>query len=253
MLVEPRSRQYRVRADPTDWRDLIYSPTLQPLKERVDLRPWCSAVEDQGHLGSCVGNAVVGVYELLIKRDAPTRYLELSRLFVYYNGRLIEGTGNQDIGLYVRDGVKSVKQYGICSEHLWPYKIDRFTMTPTVESYEDARTRNIKNYYRVTSLDHMLDALNNLHPVVFGLEVYSGFEKLEISKDYILSMPDPAEQPIGGHAMCMVGYDLPRGLILARNSFGPNWAMNGYCWIPFDYVKQEIFDSWIFEIDLINN
>lgn len=103
----------------------------------------------------------------------------------------------------------------------------------------------LKYYYRVTSLDHMLDALNNLHPIVFGLEVYSGFEKLETSKDHILSMPNPAQPPLGGHAMCMVGYDLPRGLILARNSFGPYWAMNGYCWIPFDYIKQETFDSWI--------
>jgi hypothetical protein len=28
----------------------------QPLRDIVDLRPWASAVEEQGHLGSCTGH-----------------------------------------------------------------------------------------------------------------------------------------------------------------------------------------------------
>jgi hypothetical protein len=115
LIRKQKKRQYKVLADQKDWRDLIYSPTRNPLKDRVDLRPWTSTVEDQGHLGSCLGNAIVGAYELLIKREAPTQYEELSRLFVYYNGRLLENNVQNDEGLYVRDGIKSFLSIGsIC-------------------------------------------------------------------------------------------------------------------------------------------
>jgi C1A family cysteine protease len=46
----------------------------------------------------------------------------------------------------------------------------------------------------------------------------------------------------------MVGYDLEKRLFLAKNSFGPDWGDNGYCWIPFDYIKQEGYDIWTFDI-----
>jgi C1A family cysteine protease len=249
LTANQKKRQYKVRADQKDWRDYIYTPTRNPLKDRVDLRPWSSAVEDQGHLGSCLSNAIVGAYELLIKREAPTQYEELSRLFIYYNGRLLEGNVENDEGLYVRDGIKSVRKYGACSEKLWPYVIDQFAVTPTENCYQDARTRNIKNYYRIDSFEDILDALSNLHPVVFGIEIYGEFE----TTSNIVPIPSQTKEPLGGHAMCLVGYDMSKQLVLARNSFGKDWGLNGYCWIPFDYMRDETMDSWIFDIDLTNS
>jgi C1A family cysteine protease len=249
LTTNQKKRQYKVRADQKDWRDYIYTPTRAPLKDRVDLRPWSSAVEDQGHLGSCLSNAIVGAYELLIKREAPTQYEELSRLFIYYNGRLLEGNVENDEGLYVRDGIKSVRKYGACSEKLWPYVIDQFAVTPTENCYQDARTRNIKNYYRIDSFEDILDALSNLHPVVFGIEIYGEFE----TTSNVVPIPSQTEEPLGGHAMCLVGYDMSKQLVLARNSFGKDWGLNGYCWIPFDYMRDETMDSWIFDIDLTNS
>jgi C1A family cysteine protease len=48
----------------------------------------------------------------------------------------------------------------------------------------------------------------------------------------------------------MVGYDMPKRLLLARNSFGINWCMNGYCWIPFDYAQDNFMDMWTIDIEL---
>jgi C1A family cysteine protease len=89
--------------------------------------------------------------------------------------------------------------------------------------------------------------------VVFGFKVFEGFNTLNYTKDHILEIPRPGEQPIGGHAMMMAGYDLDRQLVLCRNSFGPDWCMGGYCWIPFEYIRNEAFDSWIFDVDLIDS
>jgi C1A family cysteine protease len=249
MLKKPHNGKYPVRADRADWRDLAYRPIRTPLREQVDMRPWASAIEEQGHLGSCTGNAVVGAYELLLNREYPEKYIDLSRLYVYYNARLLEETVDEDSGAYIRDGVKALDKYGVCSEKLWPYDITRFSMTPTITSYQDAKTRNIKNYYRLTGINDILDALNNDYPVVFSMEVYDAFDYLD-QDNYVIKMPKSTESPIGGHAMCFVGYDMPRKLLLTRNSFGADWCMQGYCWMPFDYVTNDVIDAWIFDIDL---
>jgi C1A family cysteine protease len=50
--------------------------------------------------------------------------------------------------------------------------------------------------------------------------------------------------------MFLVGYDLDRELVLARNSFGTDWGDSGHCWIPLDYVRSDFLDMWIFDIDI---
>ncbi len=241
---------YGLRKDDSDWRDQIYKPTGESLRSQVDLRQWASPIEGQGHLGSCVGNAIVGAYELLLNKEMPSSFVNLSRLFVYYNARLLEGTENEDNGAYIRNGIKGVSKYGICKENLWPYNIDKFADKPTPICYEDAKNRNIKNYFRLINLSDMLDALNNNIPVVFGIVVYENFEEIDAT-NIVLEIPDKNAQDIGAHAVCLVGYNLPQKKFLVRNSFGTNWGNNGYFWITFDYAETESLDSWIFDINLI--
>lgn len=242
--------RYNVRQDPSDWRDLPYTYKREPLREKVDLRNWCSRIESQGHLGSCTGQAVVGAYELLLNKEVPDKFVDLSRLFVYYNARLIENVVDEDVGAYVRDAVKAVQKFGICAESVWPYHIQDFAITPSIDSYTDARHRNIQKYFRITFFEDVLDALNKEMPVVFSMKVYESFDELY---DYgtTAKMPEKGESPIGAHAMCFVGYDLGKKVLLARNSFGRDWGMNGYCYIPFDYVRTEVMDMWVFDINLL--
>ena len=213
----------------------------------MDLRAWSSPVEDQYDLGSCTGSAITSAYELLTKLKQPEKFVELSRLFVYYNIRLIEGTTDIDSGAYIRDGIKALKKYGVCKEELWPYKTSEFATPPPQSCYEEARQRSITNYRRLSGVNDILDALNNNQPVMFGMAVYEGF--MDISYRYpTISLPDYNESSLGGHAMLMVGYDLKRKVFLAQNSFGVDWGLYGYCWMPFDYVRQEVYDVWTFDL-----
>lgn len=97
----------------------------------------------------------------------------------------------------------------------------------------------------------MLDALNNDIPVVIGILVYESFDALD-KDNYILNLPGDTELSMGGHAMVIVGYDLPKKLFLVRNSFGVDWCIDGYCWITFAYMEQELLDAWIFDINLMS-
>ena len=247
------SSRFPVCADRFDHRDMRCKIEKTPLKEFVDLRIWASPVEDQLSLGSCTGQAVIGAYELLLRKQQPEKFIDLSRLFVYYNARLVEGDEfvGSDNGAYVRNAIKAAREYGACAEALWPYTIKNFAIAPPVHTYEDAKRRIIKNYYRVDDVDAMLDALNAGYPIVASMDVYESFDDLETSSDYILKMPQGYDQLIGGHALTLVGYDLQKKLMLARNSFGSDWCMDGYFWIPFAYIKNYFMDNWIFDIELI--
>ena len=83
------------------------------------MRSKCSPVEDQGQLGSCTANALVGALEFLELKDGA-QFVDLSRLFLYYNERVIEGTVDHDSGAFIRDGIKSLAKQGVCTEPEWP-------------------------------------------------------------------------------------------------------------------------------------
>lgn len=244
---------FKVRADKSDWRDRTYN-FLRESKPRdiVDLRPWASPVEDQLHLGSCVGQAIVGAYELMINKAYPQLFSDLSRLYVYYNTRLLDGMTSEDSGAYTRDGIKAIYKYGVCSEDIWPYIIDRFSIVPPTECYMDGLNRTISSYHRIQVLPDIIDALNSNYPIVISMNIYDSFYDLESSGNSILPMPGITENLIGGHAVTLVGYNLQKKLLLARNSFGENWGDRGYFWIPFDYFNKDVMDNWIFDIDVLD-
>lgn len=186
---------------------------------------------------------------MLTIKEYPDQFVDLSRLFIYYNIRELDGTVEYDMGGYLRDGIKVLKRYGVCREDLWPYDIDKFTVRPPANCYDDAKQRDIKNYHRVDTQESILNALNNNKPVVFGIEIFPSFYDLT-ALDPVVSLPKENEKNEGGHAMCFMGYDINRKLYLAKNSFGTDWGDAGYCWIPFDYFDQYGYDTWTFEIYL---
>ena len=238
---------FTVRFDPPDPRDRRYQSQSLPAAESVDLTPWASRVEDQGHLGSCTGQAVIGAYELLLRKRTPPVTVDLSSLFVYYNARVIEGYTDEDIGAYVRSAIKALAAWGVCLEQLWPYRIEEFAVTPTVICYQDAAKRRIANYRRLFTVDEIKDALTQGQPVVAGMQVYRQFTDLD-SSNSLVQLPEANDEPIGAHAVCIVGYR--NDAFLVRNSFGPDWADNGYFWMPFEYARQETMDLWVFDLAL---
>lgn len=235
-----------LRSSP-DPRDYIYQSTQAAVKDRVDLREWDSPIEDQNELGSCVGHSIANAYELNLKRSYPGFYRDLSSLFVYYNARLIDGSVGEDVGTTIRSGLKGGRDYGICQERLWPYIIENFDDKPPVSAYEDAATRTVTEYQRVSTLEDILDSLNNFSPVVIALELFPGFDQVD-EINPVIAMPSDNELSIGLHAMSCIGYNQSKQMLLAKNSYGRSWGALGYCWIPYKYFKKYNVENWRFEI-----
>jgi len=96
-------RSYGWVPDLPDKRDYLYRAIRRVVKlpKSVDLRPICSIVEDQGSLGSCTANALAGSLEFLEIKDKVS-FVDFSRLFIYYNERVIEHSTKYDNGAMIR-------------------------------------------------------------------------------------------------------------------------------------------------------
>ena len=258
--------KYRWLPDPPDSRDHIYqlntSLTLAPV---VDLRQYCSPIEDQGNIGSCTGNAIAGQIELLDRKVGKN--LDVSRLFIYYEERVLEGSVRYDAGAYIRDGIKVCYTKGAPLESLWPYATNKFATKPPTAAYTDALKRKVTGYQRCTNFDAVKNALAAGNPVVIGFSVYDSFEGAwgDIPHGQAGSgiMPFPntsTETLLGGHAVCIVGYDdtMPvagkaNGRFIVRNSWGTSWGDAGYFYMPYDVIKTTSMSSDFWLISAVRN
>ncbi len=237
---EIRNPVYGWLPDIPDYRDHLYGavrkiPAKLPVK--VDLRPWCSPVEDQQDLGSCTANALAGALEFLMRKDNVT-FADMSRLFIYYNERVIEHTVKTDAGAMIRDGIKTLAKQGACTEKNWPYDIARFAAKPPKACYTEALDYQILSYARINTLDEMRACLAAGYPFVFGFSVYEGFESQQVARTGVVDMPGPGERMLGGHAVVAVGYDDAARRVIVRNSWGTGWGKKGYFTMPYDYVAD---------------
>src|SRR4029079_3357244 len=82
--------------DIPDQRDIMYSApphVLSTMPPSVDLRSKCPPVYDQGQLGSCTANAIGAALEFAQIKQQEEEFVP-SRLFIYYNERVMEHTVN---------------------------------------------------------------------------------------------------------------------------------------------------------------
>jgi C1A family cysteine protease len=239
------------RQDKPDNRDYKYSLTTPSTPNTIDLRPYCSPIENQGNLGSCTGQAIAGAIELLNKRNG--KHKDISRLFIYYYERLLLGTVNYDSGAYIRDGIKATNHYGASLESHWPYNIRKFRQEPIKEAKEDALNRKVTRYERIEDFNGCIDALSNGYPVIIGFHVYTSFMSNTVARTGNMPYPNTRrERLLGGHAVLLVGYNKTKKVFIARNSWGTSWGAKGYFYMPFDVIKPNMSsDYWI--IKSVNN
>jgi len=254
--------------DLPDPRDRIYSAplgTLQALPPAVDLQPEF-AIYDQGQMGSCTANALAGAVQYdRLKNNQPPDFVP-SRLFIYYNERVIEGDPANDGGAQLRDGIKTLQQQGVCPETEWPY-VDtpapyeggpfppgsRAATHPPQNCYDDAIQHVIVNYQRLNqNLSQLQGCLAAGFPFAFGFTVFDGWYDQD-PHPAVIPVPSQTDASVGGHAVLCVGYDNSTSLFKIRNSWGPAEGDKGYFYMPYAYVTEPTLANDLWVINAVNH
>jgi C1A family cysteine protease len=239
----------------------VSKPVKAGLPASVDLRAWCSPIEDQGALGSCTANAGVGVVEYF-ERRAFGKHVDASRLFLYKATRnMMHWTG--DTGAFLRSTMGALALFGVPPEEYWPYVVNDFDKEPSAFCYAFAQNYQAISYYRLdppgTARDVLLHRIKTYLaaglPSMFGFTVYSSYTQAAATGK--IPYPTSGERIAGGHAIVAVGYDdgmkikntIPgaaetKGALLIRNSWGTGWGSSGYGWLPYDYVLKGLAADW---------
>ena len=206
------------------------------LPPTASLLSWCSCIRRPGPIGSCTANAWAGALQFDENKYpvAGRNYADLSRLFIYYCERSLNGTINQDSGAELRDGAKVLNQYGVCVETDWPYDINQLTIKPSEQCYTNALPNAIHNYYLLdgetpdATLLNLRTAIASGQPFVFGFNVYDSFMTDQMANTGIMPMPNLKTESIqGGHAVMGIGYNDDEQRFLVRNSWGLGWGLKG--------------------------
>lgn len=238
---------------------------LKATPEKVDLRDWCSPIENQESLGSCTAHAAVGIVEYL-QRRAFDKHIDGSRLFVYKATRnLMQVTG--DTGAWLRNTMGALRLCGVPDEKYWPYTdaTSEFDNEPPSFVYAVADNYEALRYFchdpsganvpGRTVLNSVKKYLAAKIPSMFGFWGFPSFSCCDVKGG--IPFPCPSEQAQWGHAIVAVGYDdgkkiknkkcnkTTTGALLIRNSWGTTWGDQGYGWLPYDYVENKLAsDFW---------
>ena len=197
--------------DLPDQRDIMYAAPMAvmlQLPTSADLRNQCPPVYDQGHLGSCTANGLAAAYEFDLKKQNKTDFMP-SRLFIYYNERVLLNTVNSDSGAYIRDGIKTMNQQGVCPENDWAYDIGKFTVKPPAKCYTEAKKCQIKSYQRLNKAQQLAeqyirehtgkDTELQFHAIRLGKTCGGGTKGSgELDKEYVTDTTVEFRQVING-------------------------------------------------------
>jgi C1A family cysteine protease len=225
------------------------------MPKSIDLRKWCSPIENQGALGSCTAHAGVGMLEYYERRTTG-KHLDGSRLFLYKVTRQLLGFTGDD-GAYLRDTMKAMVLFGVPPEKYWPYVEEKYNEDPSSFCFSFAQNYQALDYYRLDPsgltpaqiLDKLKHNLAAELPAMFGFSVYSSMPPAGDGKGEI-PFPVRGDSLEGGHAVLAVGYDDTKkiagqtGALLIRNSWGTGWGDKGYGWLPYAYVLRGLADDF---------
>lgn len=220
--------------------------------DRVDWSEYCAEVEDQQGLQTSSVHACLALVQYF-ERRATGQVCEPSRMFVYKVARRLVGWSG-DSGLPLREAWKAITRFGMPPEGVWPYDPLKLDAEPDGFTYAAARPLSDAIYVRLdprgarpeTTLETVKRYLAAGLACVFGFPVSTA-----LGEDAEIPYPTIFDSVRGGQAVMAVGYDDHRrvrsdkGALLVANSWGSGWGQEGYGWLPYSYVREELAaDFW---------
>ena len=207
---------------------------------------------------SCTGFAITGAVNIIYNYENDiTRYSEqlVNRFDPYYFYCSIKEKNNKDCencrcGTYIQDGLDVLVNYGAKKTALDPYlscdlslsKRDHRNMQYKTKLYDIDKYINLVKWEKINNewyysidLDFVKLAITGGLPLVTAIYTPDNFD--DLSMNY-----EPAKGETGPHAITVIGYDdnYMGGSFRILNSYGTDWGDNGYFWISYDDLVEQL-------------
>ena len=226
--------------------DLVAAP---PVGAAINLISVMPPIRNQGARGTCVSftlTAIQDYYRRLHGIASPN----FSEQHLYHEIKLIDGSPAA-CGTWQSYGRQVLMNRGQCRELIWPYNPN---LPCNNNGVMPATARPDALHYRLnlTALTPknaglIRSTLSTRRPVGISFPVYnSWYLSPAVRQTGRITMPLPGETSVGGHAVCLVGFqDTPTspggGYFILRNSWGTTWGATnpygaGYGVIPYAYI-----------------
>ena len=124
---------------------------------------------------------------------------QFSPMFIYGQRRNQKG----DFGMTIREAMKIVNEQGICPLDQMPYAVEQINVPPNAEQRKAAGPFRSKSYARLNRIVEM-EAYLTGNCFIAGVMVHAGFMD---APGGVIPMPEPGVEYIGGHAVCVVGFE----------------------------------------------
>ena len=211
------------------------SSELGGIAASVDLRPFWTGVRDQGSRPSCLACAASDGHSHA--RSLPHR---LSAEYLFYFGAQRMPGGDHSAGLTFEAADAALRNDGQPNEAVWPYQIKE----PDPWAPPEVPKVWLAGLVSLTSSTSVFEALRSGHPVVVGLRLTPGFNRVQKAPHIV----DPGGRAAGGHAVLVVGTGRRTtsgddDLLMIRNSWGFAWGEGGHAWLPAEYLNDKLVGS----------
>ena len=229
-----------------------------------DISDFLPIVRSQGTQGSCVGWAT-GYYLKSYQENLEDsengiviKNNEMSPSYVYNQIKVSDCDG----GSSIQDAMELLVNQGVVDLTEMPYNENECNIQPDESQKSLAQINRIENYFYLNEslvFEQTKAFLLNNQPVVIAITIDRSYFGAQEEGD--LYVYRKFKNAAGGHAMLVVGYDDDKNAFKAVNSWGKDWANNGFVWIDYKAFKDAgnlqsefpvLCEAWVVN-DIIEN
>ncbi|MBD2103075.1 C1 family peptidase [Leptolyngbya sp. FACHB-261] len=229
----------------------------------IDLSSWCThpvSEQPSNPPDACAAYAGTALMEYFQNKKAPKEQPGTAsfRPFIASKAFLYKTTNNllpEGVGASIQATMKALSEFGVPPEQAWASTVENFQESPPSSVTKQAQNYKAEAYFRLDrprlSKEELLAqikvSLTAGCPCLFGVRLHDSVPESSKATGYLLYPDSTLELAKDkGHALLAVGYDDAKqigktspGALLVRNSWGEDWGVKGYGWLPYDYVLKD--------------
>jgi C1A family cysteine protease len=186
-----------------------------------------SPIKNQGSCGSCVAFGAVAAVESKIKILRGANYaVDLSEAHLFYCIARAQGRtcGGSSGGWWPEPSEIGFRDIGVTDEACYPYSAGDQNCTGRCSDWQN-RVVKTTGYTKMGGVQAIRDWVSSNGPVQACFTVYSDFYYYYSSGVYRKTANATV---IGGHCVCIVGYDDNLQCWICKNSWGASWGESGF-------------------------